>query len=332
VSRRAQLILFVVGAAVFAWLVGQIGLHRLWADAQRTGWMAVPIVFLFAVVYLFNAAAWHVMMIDEPAHPPFWQTYAITVSGFSINFLTPMMNMGGEPFKIAAVGAWLGNRRAAGSVILYTLMHGLSILLTGYLSLVLGFIFLPKTPLVLGVLSVLTVLSIVITALVMGCLRKGVLEHILDFFHRMPFLQYVARRWLEPKRGALMEMDQQIVELYHQRPRRFYQALALECVGRGIFMVEYMLIAISVGVHMDYWSAYAIGGISTLILNATFVVPFEVGTKEATFYLLFQSMGFDPQLGFYTSIVSRVRDFSWIGIGLGLIWLTGRRTMLDQTT
>src|SRR5207302_10311057 len=100
VSRRTQLILFVVGAAVFGWLVSQIGMNQLWSDAKRTGWMAVPIIFLFAVVYLFNAAAWHVMMIDEPSRPPFWQTYAITVSGFSINFLTPMMNMGGEPFKI----------------------------------------------------------------------------------------------------------------------------------------------------------------------------------------------------------------------------------------
>lgn len=331
-SRRAQLVLFAVGALVFAWLVSRIGLATLWHDAERTGWMFVPIVFLFAIVYAFNAAAWHVMLIDEPSRPPFWQTYAITVSGFSINFLTPMMNMGGEPFKIAAVGAWLGNRRAAGSVILYTLMHGLSILVTGYLSLVLGFIFLPKTPLILGVLVALSLLSIVITAVLLGCLKRGVLEQILNVLHRMPVLRHAARRWLEPRRQTLVELDQQIVELYHQRPRRFYQALVLECLGRAVFMIEYVLIAISVGAHMGYWSAYTIGGVSTLALNALFMVPFEVGTKEATFYLLFQSMGFDPQLGLYTSIVSRVRDFSWIGIGLMLIWLTGRRTMLERAT
>src|SRR6185295_3795880 len=135
-------------------------------------------------------------------------------------------------------------------------------------SLVLGFILLPKTPLVLGVLVFLTLLSIVITVVVMGCLKKGVLEQILNFFHRVPGLRYIAKRWLEPKRATLMELDQQIVELYHQRPKRFYQALALECVGRAVFMVEYILIAVSVGVHMNYWAAYTVGGLSTVILNA----------------------------------------------------------------
>jgi hypothetical protein len=332
VSRKAQLILFVVGAGVFGWLVYQIGVARLWHDAQQTGWMFIPIVALFAIVYWFNAAAWHVMMMDEPSRPPFWQTYAITVSGFSINFLTPMMNMGGEPFKIAAAGAWLGQRRAAGYVILYTLMHGLSILVTGYLSVVLAFIFLPKTLPVFGLLLGLLALTTVLTVLILGCLRKGALEKILDILNRVPLVKLAARRWLEPRRTTLIQLDQQIVELYHQRPKRFYQALALECIGRAVFMVEYVLIAIGVGVSMNYWAAYAIGGVSTLILNALFFVPFEVGTKELTFLLLFQSMGFDPQLGFYTSIVSRVRDFGWIGIGLMLIWLTGRRTMLERTT
>jgi hypothetical protein len=197
---------------------------------------------------------------------------------------------------------------------------------------VLGFIFLPKTALVLSVLAALTVASVGITALILGCLKRGVLEQVLDVMHRVPVLRRVAQRWLEPRRGMLVEMDQQIVELYQQRPKRFYQALALECAGRAVFMVEYVLIAISVGVHMNYWAAYTIGGLSTLILNAMFLVPFEVGTKEATFYLLFEAMGLDPRIGFYTSIVSRLRDFSWIGIGLMLIWLTGRRGMMERTT
>ena len=38
--------------------------------------------------------------------------------------------------------------------------------------------------------------------------------------------------------------------------------------------------------------------------------------------LLFNLFGLDPQLGLYTSIVSRVRDFVWIAAGLLLIWAT----------
>jgi hypothetical protein len=41
---------------------------------------------------------------------------------------------------------------------------------------------------------------------------------------------------------------------------------------------------------------------------------------------MFQLLGLDPALGVYTAIVSRLRDLSWIGGGLVLVWLSGRRT------
>ena len=54
-------------------------------------------------------------------------------------------------------------------------------------------------------------------------------------------------------------------------------------------------------------------------------VPFEVGTKEGSLYLLFRLLGLDPALGVYTAIVARLRDVVWIGAGLALVWLAGRR-------
>jgi hypothetical protein len=111
VSRKLQLVLFAAGSAVFAYLVSRIGVGRLVADARQTGWMFVPILLLYGVVYLGNAWAWWLTMADEPSRPPFWRAYAITVSGFSLNFMTPMVNVGGEPFKIAAVAPWRNDHR-----------------------------------------------------------------------------------------------------------------------------------------------------------------------------------------------------------------------------
>ena len=90
-------------------------------------------------------------------------------------------------------------------------------------------------------------------------------------------------------------------------------------------MAEYLLIAMSVGLDIGYARAYVIGGLAQLVQNALFVVPFEAGTKEGALYLLFQLLGLDPALGVYTAIVSRVRDLAWIGVGVGLVWLSGRR-------
>jgi len=324
VSRKIQLLAFLVGAAVFAYLVARIGVGRLLADAARTGWLFLPIFLLYGVVYLCNTWAWWLTMADEPSHPPFWRTYAILAAGFSLNFMTPMVNVGGEPFKIAAVAPWLGLRRAAGSVVIYQMLHTLGMLLSFLTAVILGVVLLPHSPAILASLVVSFVVLTALTVLLLTGHRNGGLERLLDWMHRMPLVDRLARR-LEPKRATLAQMDEQITDFYHRRPRRFVQALALEYISRSIFMLEYLLIAMGVGLNITFAQAYVVGGLTSLIQNVIFIVPFEVGVKEGSLYLVFQLLGLDPALGVYTAIVSRVRDLMWIGGGLGLVWFSGRR-------
>jgi uncharacterized protein (TIRG00374 family) len=324
VSRRLQLLLFVAGAAVFAYLVARIGVDKLLADALRTGWLFVPIFLLYGVVYLCNAWAWWLTMADEPSHPPFWRSYAIIVAGFSLNYMTPMVNVGGEPFKIAAVAPWLGLQRAAGSVVIYQMLHTLGMLLSFLTAVALGFALLPRNPAIVASLALGFVVLAALVLLLLTGHRHGGLERLLDLMHRIPLLNRVARR-LEPRRATLAQMDEQITDFYRRRPRRFFQALALEYLSRSIFMIEYVLIAMGAGLNMTFAQAYVIGGLTSLVQNVIFVVPFEVGTKEGSLYLVFQLLGLDPALGVYTAIVSRLRDLAWIGGGLALVWFSGRR-------
>lgn len=323
-SRKLQLLLFVVGAALFAYLLARIGLPQLLADAGQTGWMFLPILLLYGVVCACNAAAWRLVMAGEPTPPPFWRTWAITVASFSLNFMTPLVNVGGEPFKIAAAAPWIGWRRAAGSAVLFQMLHTFGMLLSFFTAALLGVLLLPHTPAIVATLALtLLVLACLIVLLLTGH-RRGGLERTLDLLQRLPLARRLARRF-ESKRATLASMDLQITQFYHASPRRFFQALGLEYAGRCLFMAEYLLIAWSVGLDIGYGKAYVIGGLTQLVQNVLFVVPFELGTKEGSLYLLFQLLGLDPSLGVYTAIVSRVRDLAWIGAGLGLIWLSGRR-------
>ncbi|HYK82363.1 MAG TPA: lysylphosphatidylglycerol synthase transmembrane domain-containing protein [Gemmatimonadales bacterium] len=330
-SRKLQLLLFLGGSAIFAYLVARIGPTRLLADAAQTGWMFVPVLLLYGVVYLCNAAAWWLIMAAEPARPPFWRTFAITVAGFGLNFLTPMVNVGGEPFKIAAVAPWLGVRRAAGTVVLHRMLHTFGLLLSFLTAVVLGALLLPGAPAVRASLAVAFAVLLGLTVLLLTGHRRGLLEQALNLLHKIPLLARLARR-LEPQRAILALMDDQITQFYHHDPRRFARALALEYVSRCLFMGEYLLIALSVGLHIGYGRAYVIGGLTQLVQNLVFFVPFEVGTKEGTLYLLFQLFGLDPALGVYTAIVSRLRDLAWIGVGVTLVWFAGRRVAPQGVT
>ena len=324
-SRTLRLALFLLGAAVFGYLVAQIGIGQLASDAGRTGFMFVPIVLLYALVYACSALAWQLTMGDS-SRPSFWRTYAVTISAGALNFLTPVVNAGGEPFRVAALAPWLGTRRAAGSVILHRMLHSFAYVLVWFTAIVLAFALLPPetpniVPIILGVVGLVL---LCILALIMSAHRSGMLERLLNWMGRVPLLRRLAAL-LEPKRAMLMELDEQITEFYHRQPGRFVQALLLEYLSRCIFMVEIVLIVASLGYRLSYLRAFTIGGLEALVGNLLFLVPFELGAREGSYFALFALFGMDPQLGLYTSIVSRVRDLVWIGLGLLLMLPTAER-------
>ena len=258
--------------------------------------------------------------MGDSHRPSFWRTFAVTISAGALNFLTPVVNAGGEAFRVAALAPWLGKRRAAGSVILHRMLNSFAYVLVWLTAVVLAFALLPReTPkLVLVILGVVGLLLLCILMLIMSAHRSGVLERILNRTGRVPLVRRLAAR-LEPKRAMLMELDQQITEFYHRQPGRFVQAILLEYLSRCIFMVEIVLIVASLGYRLSYLSAFAIGGLEGLAGNLLFVVPFEIGAREGAYFALFSLFGMDPQLGLYTSLVSRIRDFVWIGLGLLLM-------------
>jgi hypothetical protein len=56
-----------------------------------------------------------------------------------------------------------------------------------------------------------------------------------------------------------------------------------------------------------------------------FFMPLQAGSKEGGLYFAFQLAGLDPTLGIFAALVQRVREWTWIGVGLLLIWLAGGR-------
>jgi uncharacterized protein (TIRG00374 family) len=328
-SRRVQTVLFVVGATVLTFLVWNIGPATLLDNAAQTGWMFGIILGVYGVAYLCNSWAWHLLLADAPRRPPFWRAFTSTVSGFSLNFITPIVNVGGEPFKAAAVAPWVGTRRAAGAVVLYQMLHTLAILLTYEIVLVVALAVLPLNTFWKGLL--VTAMAVVggLTWLLFTAHRRGALEWILDALHRIPLLSSVAPR-VEPWRQMLVEMDQQVVQFYERGRARFALALALECVARCLGLLEFWLIVRSVGIRAPILGVSAVAGLESLIGKVLFLFPYELGPREGSLYVLFPTIGLSPSLGVYTALVSRVRDLTWIACGLLLVWLSGARPDADQ--
>ena len=322
-GRRLQLSLFAVGTALFGYVIATIGVGQLWDNARATGWMIVPILLLYGLVFACNAGALRLVLREEPGRPGFARTWAIVAAGSAMNFVTPLANVGGEPYRIAALAPWVGGLRAAGAVVLHTMLRYLSFFLVWLTALVLGLVFLPHRPAVVALLLAGIVGVGALAGLLLTGSRRGLLEALLDLLHRLPGLGRVARR-LETRRPDLAAADRQITDFYHRRPGHFVQALLLEYASRCLFMLELCLIGLSVGIPISYPKAFVIGGLEALVTNVLFFIPYEVGTREGAMLLLFRELGYPPGLGLYAALVSRLRDVFWIGAGLALIWASGR--------
>jgi uncharacterized protein (TIRG00374 family) len=324
VNKKLRLVFFACGATIFAVLVARMGLGTIAANVRHAGWVFIPLLVLTGVMYVCHGAASWLILGGESNRPAFWRVWAITVSGFSINFVTPMVNLGGEPYKAAALAPWLGRRRAAGFVVLYQMMHSLAIALVSLTALALGALLLPADRALRGVMALAAAALVAGVVFLFWAHRHGGLQRMLDLALRLPLVRRLARR-LEPYRPTLGLIDEQITAFYHTDRRRFFLALGLEYVGRVLLMSEYYLILLTMGIDVGWARAFVVGGLASLVGNAMFMLPYELGAKEGSLYLLFQLVGVNPGLGVYAALVSRLRDFTWIAIGLVLIWAAGRR-------
>lgn len=310
----------LVGGGIFFVLVRRVGLAELLSNAASVGWVFLPILGVYGLMLLCNAWAWHLSLSSEVRRPGYWHLLALTTGGAALNYVTPLINAGGEPFRIAGLAPWIGAQRATGSVILIRLLNTLALIITWILALLLALFLLPLHGAPLWIAVTALAVSGALSLAVLAGHRRGLLTPVLDLVQRTPLLGRLAPR-LERWRGTLEEMDRQIADFYHASPRRFFQALGIEIVARSLFLTEYYLIGLGLGLAMDYPTAYLIGGIASLVQNVVFLIPYELGVKEGTLYFLFTLAGMTGEQGLYTAVVIRARDLAWVGIGLLVVGL-----------
>ena len=322
-----QLFFFAAGAVALAVLVIRAGPRELLADVEEAGWAVPAIVGVYGLVYTLNTIAWRLTMIEKP-RLPFIRAWVVNVAAFSINYLTPFASIGGEPFKIVAASQWMGARNGAASVLNYRLVHMQAHILVFLTGVILAFFLLPAGTVATSLLIMLTLVLLVIGALLLAVHREGVIERLFDLASRVPVLNRFAIR-LEPRRSALVEVDRQLIAFHRSSPMRYYGALFVEYSARVLSMLEFFIIARGVGHPVSFGTAFLIGGFSSLVVNLFFFMPFNVGSKEGGLAVIFAALGLPSRLGVAAAVVSRLRELSWIGIGLLLVLWTRRRVSRD---
>ena len=331
-KKKYQNGFFIFGLTVLVIMVTQLDFAQVWEGLSRAGYWFLAVIALWGVLYIFNTAAWWIIIKSQPEEAErtrlpfsFWWLYKITVSGFALNYATPGGLMGGEPYRIMSLKPYIGTERASASVILYVMTHIYSHFWFWFLSVFL-YVFTQKmTPLMAVLLAV--VLSVCLLAIwfFMKGYKKGIAVTGMNLLSHFPMVKRWAQPFFERNKERLSEIDYQIAALHNQNPKTFVTAVALELACRIFSTLEIFFILLVILPSVNILQCILIYAFTTLFANMLFFMPLQLGGREGGFLMSTGGLGMTARAGIFVALLVRVRELIWTAIGLLLIKFDKKR-------
>lgn len=326
-NKKFRTVFFVFGLLIFVVLTIEFGLENILINIQKTGWWLIPIVGIWLFVYLLNSLAWQVVLKPHKGNISFLDIFSISLSGFAINYITPVINLGGEPYKVLALKEKLGTQNAVSSVILYSMLHFLSSFVFWIAAIILVFYSLPLSPKLQIIFSAGFAAALLGVWFFYSRHKKGIFVSLLKIVPRLPFTKSLVEK-LKTKEDSLADIDGQITNFYNKSKRDFYSSLFLEVTARFVSSIEFIFILRAIGMEISFEEAIYINAFSSLFMNLFFFIPLNLGVREGSLFLIMDILKFSSGIGIYIGLVNRIREFFWILIGLLLIQF--RKTSLPS--
>ena len=318
--KKTEIAFFIFGLAIFVFLVSRFGVDQILTNIARSGWSLLYALLVWLLIYSLNTFAWKILLDKEGTGISLLRLFMVTVSGFAIDTITPVVAIGGEPYKVKALGNILGTRKSLSAVLTYRMVHVLGhmlMLLVGTLA-ALYFVQLPVSFVWALVAVGVVVLGIVIV--ILSGLRYGVFHRVQDILERMRVLRRAADA-LRKHEHDFHEMDRVVTHVYRNRRGKFLLAVLFEFLCRGCMGIEVYLILRGTGVDISVMSALFLYVAYSIIINVVFFIPLNLGVREGGLYFGLESLALPPVLGIYLGIMIRIREFVWILVGLLFILL-----------
>ncbi|GAA4443091.1 lysylphosphatidylglycerol synthase transmembrane domain-containing protein [Ravibacter arvi] len=326
-TRRYKLLFFALGVLTMAVLVYRTGWREMVGHIAGMGYWLAPVIGSWIIIYLLNAWAFHDIIYerDKPeTRLAFGRVLQLTISGYAINYITPFVGLGGEPYRIMELRPMLGIARASSAVVQYGLMHMLSHVVFWLFSLVLIVVFLEPGMLLLTGCAALLAAGLLLGFLFMRMYRRGFLVAVLVSVSKWPLVGGKASFFLERHRATLTGIDDQIKTLYADRRSTFYRSMSLEFLARIVGCAEIYFIGAAIHLDMSWLDALIISSGSSLFANLVFFFPMQLGTREGGMALALKSVGLPAASGVFISLVTRIRELFWIAVGYGLMYFQER--------
>ena len=321
-AKTYNTLFFVLGLLTLLYMVYKIGLQVIWDNIVQTGFWFLPVIGIWLIIYILNALAFREIIFERKlphSKLPFLSILKLTISGYAINYITPFIALGGEPYRVMSLQKKLDTNKATSSVLLYNFIHIFSHIVFWMVSIICIIIVLkPGTKALIGCILTFVIFFLLLYWVFLKY-KKGLLMISFKLLARIPFIKNRMMKFIEKRRGNLEEIDLHIIDLFSKRRGTFYASTFFEFVARVIGCLEIYFIALALKAPIGLFDSFVISSGSSLFANLIFFSPMQLGAREGGFILALKSIGLNGGMGIFLSLVTRIRELVWIFIGLILM-------------
>ena len=309
-----RLVFILTGLVLFTVLLVDLGPAAVIEMVGRIGWAAAPIALTYAIYQCVRASA--LMSCVTGARPlRFQDALWIRLSGEAVQFLTFTGPFLAEPAK-----AWLLKGRGLSAT------EGFATTLTEYLSYTFTAAVLSITAIswllandalsggnrVAGIVIICVMGAFLISGAAAIYLRVHLLGTILRRIAALPLV----RRRLRPNMADVHRVEDLLLAIMHDRPKRFASILATEAASHVLHIFELFLILRALEPGTGLGTAALIEGATKFIGLAFFFIPGQVGASEGAHTIIFEMMGLPAVAGFTIPFIRRIRGIVVAAAGL----------------
>lgn len=330
--RNIFLIIGVVAVIIMCFTF-DVSFATLWHEMLRAGYWLITILALWGLLYAMNAISW-LIIIRGSGNCPVSYRYLLklTITGFALNYATPVGLLGGEPYKIMEMTPHIGAQRATSSVVLFSMMHVFSHFCY-WVTAIIAYIIIAA----MGLLPLNPAIALLLMLMLSFCglgiylflqgYKNGLIVKLISWIGHVPGLKKWVKRFATEHDDDLRKIDQQIAELHSQEKSCFYASFGMEYLGRMMQSLEIFFILLifeSAPTLLNFMFAFLILAFTSLFANLLFFFPLQLGGREGGFAMSTAQMGLSTDVGMFISLICRVRELFWTAIGLALIKIGGK--------
>jgi glycosyltransferase 2 family protein len=309
-SRRLLgIVLFALGIAALAVLLGTVGLPAIATNLSAIGWWFPVLVLLYGAAQLAFTYGWKVLIGRRPDGPvSFGDAFAAYLAGDSVNYFT---TVAGEPVKAQLLAHKIGYPKALATVAVHRHAEVASqgIFLALGIGITLMHFRVPSGIRIAALAGLLVLCGMILWMTV--ALRHGAFAAVLEWLTRFRVLHGL-RRFTRPAK----RLDVLIGDFYERRQEHFLGSVFWSFLGWCGGLLETYLLLRLIAPGEGWRTAVGIESLALALNNVALLIPARFGIAEGVRVGVFLLLGLSAAQGAAYGVARRARELIWLIPGL----------------